>query len=421
MLFNPLPIIITVAGAYLLLRLRFFFLLRPLRCARVALSALKSRENFRAFSLALAGTLGVGNVLGVAVGILLGGPGSILWLLLSSVFSAVIKYAEVALSSDGAERGRGGMFYLVRDSHGRLGRLLSYIYGFSCLLLSLAMGAALQSHSAAMISSEIFDTPPTLVVVFLLLIIFASIIGEGRKIAKITAIAIPVSTILYIILTTLVIIINADRIPSVLSLILSSAIRTEAAAGGIFAFLFSSSVREGYSRGILSNEAGAGTSTMAHMTGDDLSAATRGTLGIFEVVFDTMVLCTLTGLAILVGVPDISSFSSGTQLVLSSVTLTLGAPFALPLLICVFTFAYSTIVCWYYYGTECIRQLSGRPRPVLFLPIFLFAVVLGGLLPETMLVYITDALLLVLTIITIPTLIKNSDRLVRLSELYGLL
>ncbi len=421
MLYNPLPIIITAVGAYLLVKLRGFFLLHPLRCAKAALGALSSRENFRAFTLALAGTLGVGNVLGVAVGLLLGGAGSLFWLVLSSLFSAVLKYAEVTLSSDCAERGSGGMFYLVGATFRRFGGALSSIYAIGCLGLSLVMGAALQSHSALKISSEIFDTPPALFAILFAFLVLLSIIGGGRKIAKITAVAIPVSTIVYIILTVAVIITRAERIPAAISEIMSGAFRVDAAAGGILGHLFSSSMREGYSRGILSNEAGAGTSTMAHTTGGELSAATRGTLGIFEVVFDTVILCSLSGLSILVATPDLTAFKSGTALILSAVTSSLGAPFALPLLFSVFTFAYATVVCWYYYGGECIRQLTGRERPWLFAPLFILATVLGAALSEVALVYTTDLLLLVLVFITLPTLIKNSDRLRYLSELSGLL
>ncbi len=421
MLYNPIPIIITLAGGYLLLKLRAFFLLHPIRSFRCVFGALKERDNFRSFTLALAGTLGVGNVLGVAVGIILGGAGSLFWLLVSALFSSALKYAEVTLSEDSRDMGHGGMFYLVRATFSRVGGVLSVLYAICCLALGLVMGAALQSHSVSGICGELFNTPPTLPTIILAIIVLLTIVGGSHLISKITSVAIPLSTIIYIILTTAVIILNIARLPVAIQKVLSDAFSTDAVCGGIVGFLLSSSLREGYSRGVLSNEAGAGTSTIAHATGTSLSAGTRGVLGILEVVFDTVILCMLTGLAILVAVPNATDFSSGTMLIHCAITGTLGTWSGLPLLLSILVFAYSTILCWYYYSEECVRQIIGRRVPIAVVPVFLVFVVMGGVIGEALLVYSSDVLLLFLVLISVPTLIKNSDRLLHLSERSGLL
>lgn len=421
MLYNPMPIIITIAGLYLLFRLRGFFILHPIRSFKGALRTLSVRENFRSFTLALAGTLGVGNVLGVAVGIILGGAGSLFWLSVSSVFSAVLKYAEVTLAADSRDGAHGGMFYSVRASYVRLGGALSVIYALACLSLGVIMGAALQSHSVVSISGEIFDTPPALSAILLVVLVLFAVVGGGKFIARITAFAIPVSTIIYILLTIAVIALNYGRLPEVVGMIISEAFSGRAVSGGVIGFILSAPVREGYSRGVLSNEAGAGTSTIAHATGGEMSPAVRGILGILEVIFDTVILCMLSGLAILTAIPDPTAFTSGALLILTAVTSALGSFSGYLLFFAVLVFAYSTIVCWYYYAEECVRQLFGRRMPLILIPIYIAAVILGVHLSEGALVYLSDILLLVLVSISVPTLIKNSDRLVYLSERSGLL
>lgn len=421
MLYNPIPIIITLAGAYILIKLRGFFILHPIRSMKDAIAVLGRRENFRSFTLALSGTLGVGNVLGVAVGIILGGRGSLAWLLVSSVFSAALKYAEVTLSEDSRDGRRGGMYYSVRSSFLRLGGILSTVYAFACLLLGLVMGAALQSHSVTSVFGELFDTPPALPSILLAFAVLLAIVGGGRLISKITEIAIPASTIVYIILTFAVIFTHLDRLGDVIISVMRSAFEPRACAGGIVGFLFSSPVREGYSRGVLSNEAGAGTSTIAHSTGADVRSTTRGMLGVLEVVFDTVILCTLTGLAILLAVPSPEDYTSGALLVLDALKCAFGGISGHLLLFSIAIFAYSTILSWYYYSAECIRQLFGRVCHLTFAPLYLSFVLLGGFISEVILVSLSDYLLLVLVGITVPTLIKNSDRLVCLSEKSGLL
>ena len=148
MLYNPLPIFISAIGLYFLIRLHFFFILHPIRVGRQALSAIKEKGAFSSLTLALAGTLGVGNVLGVAVGIIVGGAGSVFWLFISVSFSAVIKYCEVVISSDRESLyfgEKGGMYPVIKASFSRFGGLLSTLYALLCLLLSFFMGAALQS------------------------------------------------------------------------------------------------------------------------------------------------------------------------------------------------------------------------------------------------------------------------------------
>ena len=413
--YNPLPIILAFAGAYLLIKVRFFYILHPVRSFGSAIRALSDKKSLTSFMLALAGTLGVGNVLGVAMGIIVGGAGSVFWLLLSAIPASVLKYSEVVLASDG-DRGRGGMHCFLRERFPVAGRSLSAIYATACLLLSLFMGAALQVKSVAALISP-FGADTLIVAAVAVFVVLLSVVRGAEAVGKITLIVIPLTTMIYIFLTISIIASSYERIPDVVSMIIGDAFSPRAGAGGACGFLTSMALREGFARGMLSNEAGAGTSTMAHACGGERSSRVRGLLGVLEVFFDTVLLCGLTALAILTAVPDPWAYDNGMELVLSSVRLGIGGEYAPLLVLSVISFAYSTVICWYYYGSECMRFAFGGRYGGAFTLLFLTFVFVGVFISEWILVLVADVLLLIMTALTVPTLIKSSDRIVELSEL----
>ena len=212
------------------------------------------------------------------------------------------------------------------------------------------MGSALQAGTVSDMVGQIFNTPPYLIGIILTFITVVSIIGGVKIIEKITLFAIPLTTIIYIIITGSIILGGLERIIPLTQEIVRDAFTPMGAVGGGFAFLFSRGLHEGFSRGILSNEAGSGTSSIAHSRSGILNPAQAGLMGILEVFFDTAFLCMLTAYAVLLSVPDTSLFNSGMDLIMYTVNVTLGKPFCILLLLSVLIFAYSTIVCWYYYG-----------------------------------------------------------------------
>ena len=419
-----LPIILAAVGSYFLIRLRFFFILHPIKTARRGLRAIRDKRALRSFSLALAGTLGVGNVFGVAIGIIIGGPGSLFWLFASMLFAMVIKFAEVVISSDNLFHDtdtHGGFFYVIRASSRRMGRHLSCLYALATLGLSLVMGASLQTGAIRESLLEVTDVPRGSLALILAFLTLVAIIGGTGKIEKITALIIPMTTIIYIFITLSVIIMNINGFSSVLKSVINSAFRTESVLGGGVSFLTLAPIREGFARGILSNEAGAGTSAIAHARSGVLSPATAGLLGIFEVWFDTGLICMLTGFSILLSVPDLTPFSGGMELVMYAVGNQFGALGKYAVLFCVFAFAFATVICWYYYGSESFSQIFGKSKRAVFLPLFLVFVCLGCFIDSYFLVSLTDALMTLATALTLCALIKNSDRIVHLSENGGVI
>ena len=413
-----MPLMVTASGAYFLVRLRFFFFVRPKTCLKMALENLKGKGAFSSFALALAGTLGIGNVVGVAVGISVGGAGAIFWLMVSSVFSAVIKYCEGALSADW---GNGkGMIGVIENSFGRASRPLSKIYGALILLLSFVMGGALQSASIGQCAYECFKIPSVFSAVFIVFFLTFAVVGGSEKIKKIINIIIPLTTLIYIILCFCAIFENFNRIGEAVSSIFLSAFKSENVGGGILGFFFSEKIKEGYLRAILSNEAGAGTSSIAHSLNPTENLSSVGIMGMLEVIFDTVILCGLTSIALLVSVEDFSC-GSGVMIVLSGIGSTLGVLSEYLVFVCIFAFAYSTLICWYYYGSFAYRILFSMNRALGFAVVFFASAFFGAMLNADALIMTSDVVLFLLSALSLSALIKNSDRIVFLSENSGII
>jgi AGCS family alanine or glycine:cation symporter len=295
------------------------------------------------------------------------------------IFAMVIKFAEVVISSDNLFHDtdtHGGFFYVIMGSFRRMGGLISRLYALTTLGLSLVMGAALQTGAIRESLLEVSYIPRESLALIIVLLTLIAIIGGTRKIEMITSIIIPMTTIIYIIITLGVIALNINEFDLMLKYVFNSAFKTESILGGSVSFLTLVPIREGFARGILSNEAGAGTSAIAHARNGVISPTTAGILGIFEVWFDTGLICMLTGFSILLSVPDITIFSGGMELVMYAVGNQFGAPGKYAVLFCVFAFAFATVICWYYYGSESFSQLFGKSKRAVFLPLFLVFVCL---------------------------------------------
>lgn len=400
------PIMVFFAGSYFAVRLFAVFIKTKRRTGEVGGF---SFEKLGTLTLALAGTLGVGNIFGVATAIIIGGAGSVFWLLVSSLFSAVIKYAEVSLSLSFGEG--GGISAVLKKSFGGIGGVLSKLYLIFALMLGAVMGFALQGGSCAECLYVSFGTPPLFSALVMIIVLLYMVSGRGEKIKKITAIIIPLTTIIYIIMTFRIIILNFSRFPTVVNMILSDAFSLDSGVGGVLGFITSSRIREGYCGGILSNEAGAGTSSFAHTSGDDIG----GFGGVLEVIFDTVILCMLTAFAVLVSVPEVGAYTSGAALILHSVYSAFGGGGIGALSFIVSSFALCTAACWYYYSTECTRLLFGRSCGGIVAAVMALFILIGSYTDGEYLVIASHYLLLILSLLSLSALIKNSDRVIKLT------
>ncbi len=418
-MFNLLPIIVTLGGGYMLFKLRFFFFLHPIRAFKDLQLTLSKPECRRSLSLALAGTLGVGNIIGVAAGISLGGAGSIFWLLVSSVFASVLKFCEATLATDSRDKNGGGMMNVLGGSYKGVGKSLGKIYAVVCLLLAFVMGAALQATSISGGIEKLYGFN-TIVIGGLLAFVALLMVRVGtERISILTSVIIPAATAVYVFLCFAVIISNLSSLPYVISRIIKEAFEIDSVRGGVFGFVCAEAIRQGYSRGLMSNEAGAGTSSLAHSV-NDVHPVSAGMMGICEVIVDTVLLCPLSGIAILLSIDAPEQYTSGITLIMDSIGAIFGKVSALLIVCCIAAFAFSTVMCWYCYGMSCLRYLVRRGER-LYTALFVVAVFFGCILDEGVLIGLSDSLLLVLTILTVSAIIKCSDRIKFLSEQKGLI
>lgn len=405
-----LPIAVCAVGTYLLFKLRFFFILHPVITVRELTAQLKDRASRRAFFLALAGTLGVGNIFGVAAGIMIGGAGSVFWLFISSLFAMVIKYAEAASVFDTSDKSKG-MSGVIYSTFSRSGRWLSLIYAALTVALALFMGSAIQTEAFCDVAKASFSLDPLFSGLILSIFFLPCLFGGVRKIESITEILIPMTTIIYIIMCFAVIFDNITSLPSVVYQIINSAFSPSAAIGGGLALV----IKEGFARGILSNEAGTGTSALAHSRSNASSPHSAGLFGMAEVFFDTTALCTLTALTVLLSVNNIEFFDSPMSLVCAAFSNTFGVFGGYALTLLIFCFAYSTVICWYFYGH---RYMSIYFQPLL--PLYTFSFLLfftvSSLLPSNRLLQITDLILLLMSVITLSVIVKKADRIKNLCK-----
>lgn len=413
-----LPILICGVGFFMLFKLRFFFFKHPLKIARSFGGALKRKNSFSALTLALSGTLGVGNIFGVALGIIVGGAGTLFWLLVSAFISAVIKFCEVALSADMSSDGYG-MIGVIEKTFGKRGGVFSAAYASLCLILSLVMGGMLQAGSIGSMLCEVVGSERFLVASFLLILVSLAVSGGAEKIQKATSKILPVTTIIYIFMCFFAIFSNFSRFGEVVRLIFSSAFSIRSVGGGVGSFMLLRAMREGFVGGMLSNEAGAGTSSMGHARCNETTPCERGLFGAFEVLFDTAFVCMLTGFAIMLCVPDVTKYNSAMTLVSDAMVGVFGRGAILPLAISVFFFAFSTIICWYYYGNLARGYLFAKRGERVFLVLFLLAVVLGVFSRDIVSARLADTVLFSMTLPTLFCIIKSSDRIVSLSEREG--
>jgi len=403
----------TVTGSIFLVMLRAFFIRHPVRTAKELVRALRrgGRRPYMALLLALAGTLGVGNLTGVALGLMIGGAGSVFWMWVASLFACVLKYAEGVLAVDMHTADGGGMMWTVRRTL-RHGRVPAFVYALVCLCVAFFMGAALQSRAVAEAATAAYGLPPLGVSVALSAVLCCVMAGSVARVEKTAAWTVPLAAIGYIALCLGALIPSYEHIPAALWRIVRGAFSAEGTVGGVLGCLTSRAVRQGFAGCLLSNEAGAGTSTLAHARNTSAGAVGEGLLSMTEVVLDTL-LCTLTGVCLVTVGGDAPRVGELSPMgwIARTFSEALGPWSGNLLFICTLFFAFSTIICWYYYGKCCAVYCFGKRSVYLYAAAFVSFVALGGRIASHVAVYVTDVGLCVLSVITLTTLLRASDRL----------
>ena len=387
------PAVLLAVGAIYWARLRLF-LPRKIGAIVRALRSENGRgerdSSVRALMLALAGTLGVGNIVGVSAAIALGGFGSVFWLWVSASFAMILKYAEVVLGMKHRRYGEdgkpyGGAPYYLSDIFKkiglpRIGMFLGGVFALLCALNAVTMGGMIQANAVAEAVGEMAELSPIFVGGVLAVFAFLVMRKGSEGAMRVTGVLVPLMTVGYIVLSLAVLILRADAIPKAFAVIFEEAFTPAAGVGGIGGFLLSRGVRYGTMRGLISNEAGCGTAPTAHATSEERSAAKQGMLGIVEVFVDTHILCTMTALVVIVSWGEIVARDGGfLQMTLSAYEAVLGRGAEIFMGIAVALFGFATILCWGHYGKESVRYFSSkRWAEKSFLVCYLVSVMIGA-------------------------------------------
>lgn len=334
---------------------------------------------FQAVSTALAATVGTGNIAGVALAISVGGPGAVFWMWLSALLGMSTKFSEVILSvtyrvkDDKGSFSGGPMYYIER---GLGNKTLAKLFALFGALASFGIGNMTQSNSIAQVTNASFGVDSRVVGIVLAVLTGIVILGGIKRIGSVTEKLVPFMALFYIVGALAIIIMNIGQIPNAFGLIFGSAFTGHAAAGGFAGSTLMMAMRNGIARGVFTNEAGLGSAPIAHAAATTDHPVRQGMWGVFEVFMDTIVICTMTALVVLVtgvwnsglqGAALTSSafkagFNGGQYIVTIGLAL----------------FAFSTILGWSYYGEKCTQYIFGKEAVKFYRIVYIPLVFVGS-------------------------------------------
>ena len=383
-------------GVLLTVKTRFFQFRKFGKMLKNSINMFKKSDGvspFEAMSAALSGTMGTGNIIGVGAAIALGGPGALFWMIVSALLSMIIKFAEVSLAVKYRVKKNGmytgGAMYCITNGIGQKYKPIANIFCIATMLSSFGIGAAAQS-AAVSCSINGVSAANTAVIGLLLAVAAACvIIGKASKITKFTSILVPIMTLTYFVGAAFALArFHENIIPSLVK-IMSSAFCANAAGGGVCGAIICDAARHGFSKGMFTNEAGMGSAPIVHASADN-TPQNQGLLGMFEVFLDTIVMCTLTGLVILVtGCDNLP----GSIMTLTAFNRVFGPFGSIFIAVCITLFAFGASIGWSYYGTACCDYLFGSMRAVTTYKIaYILAIMFGAMLPVSFIIELSDLL-----------------------------
>jgi len=386
----PMLVLFVGTGLYLTIRTGFLSFRKMGYVLKNTLFKMFSKEGkgegevtaFQAVATALAATVGTGNIAGVATAIALGGPGAVFWLWVSGALGMTTKFAEVVLAINYREKtedGRfvgGPMYYIDK---GLKMKWLAYIFAFFGAFAAFGIGNMVQANSVAASLEVTFGISKWVSGVVIAIGAAVVIIGGIKRIGQVTELLVPFMAAFYIIGAVIILIINAGRLPGVLALIFKSAFTGHAAIGGFAGSVMMEAMRRGIARGVFSNEAGLGSAPIAHAAATTDHPVRQGLWGIFEVFVDTIIICTLSGLTILVSGDVWHSGVSGAALSTMAFETSLPGIGGYIVSIGIMLFAFSTILGWAYYGERCAEYLFGSKVNIIYRVLWIPFIVIGAI------------------------------------------
>lgn len=405
-------------------------------------------SQFEAFATAISGTVGTGNIIGVTAAIITGGPGAVLWMWISAFFGMVTNYAENVLGLYYRKKGKngfsGGAFYYIENGlkkWGPIAKILAYMAAIVCLFAAVGMSGVQTNKISGTLANTLggafgIDTGSKaetlvklLIGVIVALIAAVIIIGGIKRIGRVASKLIPLMSLLFIVLALIVIGKNITAVGSAFALIFKDAFKMEAAAGGVVGYAFSMTIKKGMARGVFSNEAGLGSSVIAHSASETREPVKQGLWGIFEVFFDTFVICTLTALMFLTTFDVTNEALVGADdsaVALQMFSENFGTFGIICFAIILPLFAFTTIMAWSYYGEKaaefCFKWVKSdkkRKNAVLVFKIaYVLFIVFAAVISGTLVWDIDDTFNGLMSIPNLIALIAMSGTVAKITKNY---
>lgn len=407
----PLLILLVGTGLIFTFKLKFIQIFKLPMALKLIFTSKNTGSgdinSFGALCTALAATVGTGNIVGVATAIAAGGPGALFWMWLAAFFGMATKYAEGVLAikyrqvDDNGQMAGGPMHYIVHGL-GEKFKPLAIFFAISGVLVALlGIGTFAQVNSITTSLNSLLGLDPRIVGITLAIIVAVIIFGGIKSISKVSTTLVPFMAIFYILACIIIVVVFYKEIPNALKLILSSAFTGHAAFGGFAGATIQSAISKGIARGVFSNESGLGSAPIAAAAAKTEWPAEQGLISMTGTFIDSMIICTLTGLTLIItGVWH--SGKNGALLTQSAFETVFSNFGTYTLSLCLIMFAFTTILGWSYYGERCIEFLFGIKSIAPYRVVFVLMIGLGAFLKLDVIWNIAD---IVNGLMAIPNLI----------------
>ena len=360
-------ILILGTGIFLSLGLKGF----TLTYIAVAFKQLFSKEedsssgeisSFQSLTTALSATVGTGNIAGVATAIFVGGPGAIFWMWVSAIFGMATKFAEAFLAIKYREKNElgetiGGPMYYIKNGLTSKFIVFAYLFATAGMIAALGIGNGVQVNSVSQVINNEFGFSTFSIGIVIAILVALVILGGIKSIGNITSKLVPIMSLVYILGGLLIIILNANQVGYVFNLIVTSAFTTTAATGGFAGATVWMALRYGVARGVFSNEAGLGSSPIAHAAAKTNNPVKQGMISMLEPLIDTLIVCTITAFVILMSNQWVGEINGAVLTVASFENLLANGKYIV--IFGLILFSFSTIIGWSYYGEKCVEFLFG--------------------------------------------------------------
>ena len=439
---GPLMLLLLVGtGVYLTVRVKWLQVTHFGRILKNTVGTLFEKKSdrdhganispFEAVSTALAGTVGTGNIAGVTGAIFTGGAGAVFWMWVAAFFGMVTKYAEIVLAMKYRvkdENGvyHGGPMYYIENGIGKSWKWLAVIFCLLGGLASFGIGNIAQSSEIAGALSDLFHLSPLVTGILLAGVVALVTLGGIKRIGKVTSLLVPFMSAFYILAGLVVIILRITQIPAVFGQIFAGAFSFKSIGGGLFGYTIMMAMKQGFARGVFSNEAGLGSAPIAHAASSSEEPCEQAIWGVFEVFIDTIVICSITAFAVLLsGILNaeggLAAFTSkGAAAAAAFNTILPGTLGGKIIELSLLFFALSTILSWAYYGENCWGYLTNNNTVVVLLYKIIFALVcvVGAVGSGTLMWDIADTLNGLMAIPNLIALLMLSGVVAKLTKDY---